>query len=205
MKNVLGIIFFILFCNLASAADKYEGAGELKLGDPDINVFMDYIKPPAGQVPMIFLVLSENGKAIWSTYWYCGEGNCQTSNKNRASIMCTQDAEKFYKRTITEECKIFARRRTIVWKNGINTGKGKVSRVKSRWKKNEVMAKLEELGFLGNSTSSIDTTKPKITEKKKENKKSDDIASQINSLKKLLDDGVISKEEFKKAKKKILN
>jgi len=205
MKNVLRIIFFILFCNLASAADKYEGTGELKLGDPDINIFMDYIKPPAGQVPMAFLVLSENGKAIWSTYWYCPEGNCQTLNKSKASIMCTQDAEKFYERTITEECKIFARRRTIVWKNGINIGKGKVSRVKSRWKKNEVTAKLEELGFLGNSTSSIDTTKPKITKKKKENKKSDDIVSQINSLKKLLDDGVISKEEFKKAKKKILN
>jgi hypothetical protein len=205
MKNVLRIIFFILFCNISSAADKYEGTGELKLGDPDINIFMDYIKPPAGQVPMAFLVLSENGKAIWSTYWYCPEGNCQTLNKSQASIMCTQDAEKFYERTITEECKIFATKRTIVWKNGINIGKGKVSRVKSRWKKNEVTAKLEELGFLGNSTSSIDTTKPKITKKKKENKKSDDIVSQINSLKKLLDDGVISKEEFKKAKKKILN
>ena len=205
MKKILKIIFLILFCNLASAADKYEGVGELKLGDADISIFMDYIKPPAGQVPMAFLVLSENGKAIWSTYWYCPEGNCQTLNKSRASIMCTQDAEKYYKRTITEECKIFARRRTIVWKNGINIGKGKVSRVKSRWKKNDVMAKLEELGFLGDSTSSIDTTKPKITKKKKENKESDDIASQINSLKKLLDDGVISKEEFDKAKKKILN
>ena len=62
------------------------------------------------------------------------------------------------------------------------------------------------MGFLGGNTSSTTTTTPK-TSKKVEKKESEDmdVVAQLKDLKKLLDDGVISKEEFEKAKKKILN
>ena len=49
------------------------------------------------------------------------------------------------------ECKTFARQRTIKWKNGINPGKGKASRVKSKWTRDELVAKLTELGFVGSN------------------------------------------------------
>ena len=43
------------------------------------------------------------------------------------------------------------------------------------------------------------------TKKENQNKQSSDFISQIKELKKLLDEGVLSKEEFEKAKKKLLN
>ena len=43
------------------------------------------------------------------------------------------------------------------------------------------------------------------TEKENQNEQSSDIVSKVKELKKLFDEGVLSKEEFEKAKKKILN
>ena len=106
---------------------------------------------------------------------------------------------------------MFASRRTIVWKNQINPGKGKISTINSKWSDTEIRAKLTELGFLGGSSSSSTTTTSKITKKKpKKDKKSTDankgdIVSQIKGLKELLDAGVITQDEFDKAKKKLLN
>jgi len=46
-----------------------------------------------------------------------------------------------------EECFIFASKRTIKWKNGINPGKGKASKISRKWTKDEIKNKLSELGF----------------------------------------------------------
>ena len=73
--------------------------------------------------------------------------------------------------------------------------------------KSEIRAILTDLGFLGDkktstTTSSSSETKPKITKKKKvENK---DVVKQIQELNDMFKSGVITKEEFDKAKKKIL-
>ncbi len=148
IKNLLKILFIVLFCNNVNAADKYVGSGEMKLDDFDVEWFMKYLNPPAGQMPMTFFVLSENGQAIWSHYWYCPAGNCQTLSKKTASEKCTAAAEKYHKRSIFEQCKVFAQRRTIVWKNGINPGRGKISKAKSKWNEKQLRDKLKELGFL---------------------------------------------------------
>ena len=171
MKNkFLATIFISLFFNFSNAADKFEGTGQLTLNDPDVKWFHEYIKPPAGQSPMSFWVLSENGEAIWSTYWYCPEGACQTLSKSNASKMCVEAAEKYYKKTILADCLIFAKRRTIVWKNGINKGKGKQSKVNSKWDEKKVRAKLTELGFLGTTNSSTGTTEQNNATKKTKKK-----------------------------------
>ena len=213
IQFLIKVAFLILFSNIVIAADKFEGSGDLKLDDPDIKWFLKYLKPPAGQVPMVFFVLAEDGKAIWSTYWYCPEGNCSTLSKSSASSKCTADAEKYYKRSIFEECKIFARRRTIVWKNGINPGRGKISKASSKFDENQLRAKLTELGFLGNNISSNNTTtKKKKLKKDKTTSESTNSTSEISNdkikklkdLKKLLDEGILTKEEFDSEKKKIL-
>ena len=82
-------------------------------------------------------------------YWFCASGNC-AMRSNPASV-CEINAG--------QECKLFAHRRTIKWKNDINPGKGKASRIKSKWSEAEIRAKLTELGFLGGSTSSSITNK----------------------------------------------
>ena len=109
------------------------------------------------------------------------------------------------------DCLIFAKRRTIVWKNGINKGKGKESKVNSKWDEKKVRAKLTELGFLGTTNSSTSTTeqnnatkKKKKTKKKDTSKISDEDIKKLKELKKLLDDGILTQEEFNSQKKKLL-
>ena len=206
IKFFLSVFYFCLFFNISIAADKFQGIGDLKLGEPDVKWFLKYLSPPAGHAPMVFLVIEEDGKAIWSTYWYCPFGNCQTLSKKTASKKCVIDAEKYYKRTITADCKIFAKRRTVVWKNDTNPGRGKASKFNSKWSETEIRAKLTELGFLGNSTSSNNTKKKKKITKKSDdpNNLSDDKIKRLKELKKLLDEGILTQEEFNSEKKKIL-
>ena len=83
MKYYLKNFFLILICNNLNAADKYEGHGPLTLKNVDVNIFKEYMSPPAGHSPSAFYVLIENGEVIWSTYWYCPAGNCQTHVKSR--------------------------------------------------------------------------------------------------------------------------
>ena len=209
-KNLLVIIFSILFINFAQAAGKYQGTGELKLDDPDVKWFLKYLQAPAGQSPSLFWVLSENGKSIWAAYWYCPAGNCQVGAKAQDARTCKEGAEKYYKRFIEAECKIFARKRTIIWKNGINPGKGKASQAKSKFSEEDLRAKLTELGFLGDTVSSNTSTSSSKSKTKSENNNSstalsDKDVKQLKELKELFDDGILTEQEFQKAKNKILN
>ena len=159
---------------------------------------------------MLFWILSENGKSIWASYWYCPAGNCQVSQLANNARRCKEGAEKYYKKFITEECKIFARKRTIIWKNGINPGKGKSSQAKSKFSEEDLRAKLTELGFLGDAVSSNSTNNSSNAKTKTENNNSSTALSdkdikKLKQLKELLDDGILTEEEFQKSKNKILN
>ena len=81
------------------------------------------------------------------------------------------------------------------------------AKVSSRMSDSEIREKLEHLGFIGEVTQKTKKEiKPKITKKKEASVDIDtDIVKKIKELKKLFDDGVLTKEEFTKAKKKILN
>ena len=209
-KFLITILFIILSTNLVKAAGKYQGSGELKLNDYDVEWFLQYLKSPAGQSPMLFWILSENGKSIWAASWYCPAGNCQVSKLENNARICKEGAEKYYKKFITEDCKIFARRRTIIWKNGINPGKGKASQAKSKYSEEDLRAKLTELGFLGDNVSSNSTNNSSNTKTKSENNNSsialsDKDIKKLKQLKELFDDGILTEEEFQKAKNKIIN
>ena len=94
MKKII-LILVLFFFHSTAIADKYVGRGELKLHDIDIKNFMEYLAAPAGQYPLVFLVIAEDGKAIWSSYWYCPEGNCATLYKPKVTRKCAKDAEKY--------------------------------------------------------------------------------------------------------------
>ena len=66
---------------------------------------------------------------------------------------------------------------------------------------------LTELGFYdGDSVSTTSTPKAvKKKEVKKESLEDKDIVKKLKDLKELFDSGILTKEEFEKAKKKILN
>ena len=47
-KFLIAILFFILSNNLVKAAGKYQGSGELKISEYDVEYFLQYLKAPAG-------------------------------------------------------------------------------------------------------------------------------------------------------------
>ena len=96
-----------------------------------------------------------------------------------------------------KKCYIFASRRKIVW-DGINY------KFKRKASALEIKSKLKEWGFIGDSISSNTNATPKITKKTNITEK-DDIVSQLKDLKKLLDNDVITQDEFDKIKKKLIN
>ena len=202
MKKLLGIIVLSILLSSTSFAGVKKGKGEVTMSTRSVETFIQYIQGKKSRSPKGF-VLSSDG--YWANYHYCPRGKtCRDTIFARSITICEEQTGL--------ECYIFARRYTVLWKNGINPGKGKTSRFKSKWSDDQIRAKLTELGFLGGSTSStLTTTTPKIT-KKKETKKitkkksqSTDIVSQLKDLKDLLDSGVLTNEEFEKAKKKLLN
>ena len=87
--------------------------------------------------------------------------------------------------------------------------RGKISKLSSKWDESEIRAKLTELGFIGGSNSLNDTKKKKkqTNESKTKNDSteiSNDEIKRLKELKKLLDEGILTQEEFNSEKKKIL-
>ena len=194
MKKILTTIFIFILFNSNSYAGSKWGKGELKLDDFVVEKFIEYIKGGHTQTPYLFAV-SKDG---WGyNYYYCRSGmNCQGGDE--------QILEECSRYSKDVECFLFARKRTIKWKNGINPGKGKASKISSKLSDSEIRAKLTELGFLGSSSKSSSSTNTTTSETKKIEKKSN-LTKELKELKELFDAGVLTKEEFEKAKKKILN
>ena len=119
-----------------SSANKY-GSGELKLSSMVVEYFIQYIRGKQSKYPAIFYVTLDGTDA---TYWYCSERtNCQSGSPSQERAICLQ--------ATGQECRAFARQRTIKWKTDLNPGKGKISTINSRWTDQEIRNKLNELGF----------------------------------------------------------
>jgi hypothetical protein len=185
MKKLLILSIFTILLTLNSYAAT-DGRGEVKLSNNTVQSFLKYLRGKGNNTPMVFYITLDGQN---SYYWTCPHGSCRGGNSKDEISKCSIYYGK--------DCKRFARGRTIRWKNGINIGKGKASIINSRWDDSKIIAKLTELGFLG------------MTEKKTEEKKAEDINSnqvkEMENLKKLFDDGLITPEEFISRKDKILN
>ena len=192
MKKFLGILVLgLLWCNTSNAGSW--GEGELQLTKRIADYFIQFVRGGGSKSPAGFYVTLDGTDAM---YWYCssGQGNCIEGSAAANIKICETNTRK--------KCKKFAFRRTIKWKNGINPGKGKASKINSKWSDSEIYAKLTELGFYKNDFSTNSTKK----EEKKETKESkSDIVGQLETLSKLYEAGNLTKEEFKKAKNKLLN
>ena len=185
MKKLLGILVLGLLLISSSANAGSIGLGELKLSDGSVNHFIKYLKGGGGKKPLSFLVTLDGAGTY---YWFCPVATCTPGNSRVEIKICQQYHNG-------KECKIFARRRTIKWKNGINKG-NKESKINSKWSDAEIRAKLTELGFLGEATS---------TEEKVSTTNEGNTVEQLKTLTKLYESGNLTKEEFDAAKKKVLN
>ena len=156
MKKIIGIIILSILLNSTSFAGVKKGKGEVEMSNRAVERFITYLRGKKGMKPSAF-ILSSDGS--YTHYWYCPHtGGCRDGNYEPTIRECEEKTGV--------DCGLFARKRTIVWKNDINSGKGKASKINSKWSDTEIRAKLTELGFLGGSTSSTPiTTTPKIIKK----------------------------------------
>ena len=143
MKKILKSLLLSLFL-ITNAHSGDIGEGEFKMEDFLIDYFHQYITIKGGKSPETFVVATDGSYAI---YWYCPTGSCRAGGDNVKIRQCEIKAGT--------ACKTFARGKTIKWKNGTNPGRGKVSRVSSKWSKEELVAKLTELGFVGETIESL--------------------------------------------------
>ena len=149
----------------------------------------------------MFMIISRNGKGRFWYYSFIGSEIDTTPNYlTRARDKCTKQGHG--------ECFLFALKNKIVWQNGINPKKG--TRIKKKdAKKGMVLTKLTELGFYDGGNTIVEKIEKTKDEKKKITKKKPtdnvDIVKQLKELNSLLESGIISAEEFAKAKKKLLN
>jgi len=162
MKKIFSSLFIIIFCSSTAFASSKWGKGELKLDNFVVEKFIEYIRGNVSKTPYMFAVSIDG----WGyNYYYCGSGGgCQGGGEHILKE-CSR-----YSNDV--ECFLFARKRTIKWKNGINPGKGKASKISSKWSDAEIRERLTELGFLGTAASSSSSSNDvKKTETKKITKK----------------------------------
>ena len=202
MKKLLGIILLSFILLTLPAKSVIKGKGEVKVSDQVVRHFEDYL---SGKIvkgerwrPMVFILALDG---VWSSYYYCPHLECS----DRGTQATIRDCE----RETNVHCGVFSRRRTVIWDNG-NDFPTREKRFNSKWDLAKIKSQLEKLGFYDGGI-----TKTKKIEKKKEEKKkkpkitkkkmNDDLVQQLKDLKELYDSGVLTEEEFNKAKKKLLN
>ena len=189
MKRLLIYIFFGIVLISSPANSGAIGQGELTLHPDTVKDFINYIRGGHTKAPNKFVVTYDGLGAMW---WWCsaGQANCQPGGDVGDVNVCENE--------LKTDCGVFARGRTVKWRNGINKG-NKESRINSKWSDAEIIAKLTELGFLGNRTQKIEKIQTSQTND------TSDITKQLKSLIEMYESGTITKEEFVKAKKKLLD
>jgi len=136
LKLLSFLLILTFFPINKSFAGKY-GTGELKLTRGTVDHFIEYIRGAQNKFPADFYVTVDGTDSI---RWFCRvKTNCSEGSIVQDLADCLRSTGK--------ECKKFARQRIIRWQNGINPGKGKISKINSKWSDEQIIDKLVELGF----------------------------------------------------------
>ena len=195
MKKLLGIVVLGLLLNFNAYAAP-DGKGQIQLSENVVKNFLDYIVGDIGtqkslfNKPGTFWITIDGSGSYW---WYNPHGAGNVINDHSAE---RAKCERHY----SQSCSRFARGRYVRWDNGINP-KGKAAKFSSKMSESEVRAKLIKLGFYDKDsiiTSNTDETNTETSSNKS-------LTDQLSDLSKLFEDGLITAEEFTKAKKKLLN
>ena len=187
-KIFIQILLFLFLTNNSFSFDKW-GQGDLQLTDATVNHFIEYVKLKGKKNPADFYVTTDGTDSV---YYTCATAHSCSQGDPKADIRwCLEVTGK--------PCKKFARIRTVRWKNGINEGKNKTSKFSSQMSDQEIRAKLTSLGFYKNKSKTV------VNDNTSNSELSVEMVEQLKSLKELLDQNVITQDEFNSAKQKILN
>ena len=183
MKNLKLSLFLIFFLTPFNSYAGY-GSGELKITESGVSGFYNYLQGRKG-APMRAVVTSDGSKFYWMY--------CPASSAQRCQASSDREVISYCERKQSLPCATFAVRRTVKWKNGINPG-GKAAAFKKSMSLDEVRERLIELGFY-DDTSSVNT------DTKESNST---LAERLETLSNMHKKGLLTEEEFKKAKQKLL-
>ena len=158
MKKLSLYIFLLLLCfsflNKANAIPKKgNGQGDLALSEDIIKEFHSYITTRTNNNPLNFFITADHNIVfieIRKNTTYKGISGSGPIARNKKK--CEQ---KF-----KQECFLFANQRVVVWNNGTNLVDSKKSKIKRKTSYDELIIKLNELGF-------IETKEQKIAKEKK--------------------------------------
>ena len=188
------IIFAFILIIISTNAHSKNGYGDLKMNSKVLENFIDYITGVGMDkvrlrkgTPHYFAINNEGDS---SYYYFCPlkySDNCNISDWVEVKKKCSKRSKDFG----GKECSIFANKRKIVW-NSLNY---KFPKKPSR---EEVIKTLKKFGFIDEFTSEMDNVETFDTS-------NPDLIEKIKGLKKLLDQGAISKADFEKAKKRLLS
>ena len=222
MKRLIVYLFIVLGLGLNfNAYAAPDGRGQIQLSEDIVKSFIDYIVGDIGthksvyNKPSTFWITIDGSRSYWwytpqgadrdqrvfqtySDLFQANEANTQGDAGNSMSNP-TEERDKC-ERHHGQSCSRFAKGRYVSWNNGINP-KGKAAKFSSKMSESEVRAKLAKLGFYDNDsiiTSNTDETNTETSSNKS-------LTDQLSDLSKLFEDGLITEEEFTKAKKKLLN
>ena len=192
MKKILWTIIFSFLITFTSQASK-NGTGDLKINEEMVGYIIDlYFNTKNKADRPSGLAITKDGDMIgFSVCPARYAGDCIIRDLEPLKY-CRENVKKYLSRK--ENCWMFVKGRKIVWNNlNIEVPKGLSDQ--------EIRDILTRYGFYGDSENSSKSNE--ATDKIVNN--SSDVTEQLKQLKKLLDDGIIKKDELKKAKKKILN
>ena len=213
MRLIKFIICFALIFNLNNKAEALTGIGPIKFNNQTLDSFFAYIRGdgnPSGEVgkkkgaPLAFAI---NPEGTVSHYYYCptnyGSGACVPADTQAVSACSKRSKARGGSR-----CKLFARGYKIVW-GGTNI------KLPRKFDEQIVLAVFKENEWyeeFSNRPPPPGSGENKYIKKKKDVKKPNivkksknkNIIEELKELKKLLDNGVLTEDEFKDAKKKLL-
>ena len=156
MKKIIKILIVIipLISLNISKADDAAGDGRLQLTEDMVEYFKQYLSNKGGQKFPASLYVTIDGTN--GVYWTCQIAQCNPGSTKTMSKECTS--------ATGQKCKLFAKKRTVKWKNGINPGKGKESKFSKKMSDQELREKLNKLGFYNNSSLNSSSNNKSIQE-----------------------------------------
>ena len=188
MINLKDLKLFLLLIFFLTPFNSYAGYGKgnLTLTERGVKGFYEYLQGKKGK-PLRAVVSSDGNRFFWR---YCPAAQCVSEGDTGAIKYC-ESKQKL-------PCATFAVGRSVKWKNGVNPG-GKAAAFKKSMSLDEVRERLITLGFYGDG--SADTSNNNSDTKKFNSS----ISERLETLSNMHKKGLLTEEEFKKAKKKLLN
>ena len=189
---------FLIFFFTSEITHAQDGKGDLQLSDNVVNSFIRYIKGDTSKgkagrnKPLYFWVTTDGTDSTW---WYCPYDRCLPSNGVEERKFCEKETQN--------DCARFARGRYVRWQNDTNP-KGSKAKFNSKMTDTEIRSKLTSLGFYKNTTTSSSTEINSNSSSNTTNSENLSLDEQLESLSKLFKEGLLTEEEFKSAKKRLL-